>query len=172
MRAAPSSRLSGRLSRATSRLDTDGSRPPPSRGEPSAGGHVDGRHITTSASRRHASPRAPFDRRPIRTRMGVMGNAPVVQLADFSLLFVPPKSRPRLATPRPLPGGRYTPPLNRRSLAFAPAFPPAAETLAGKSPLAAGQDAVRRPSYYSRVRPPGPLCLPGGRKRPPRARGN
>lgn len=100
------------------------------------------------------------------------GNAPVVQLADFSLLFVPPKSRPRLATPRPLSGGRYTPPLNRYSLAFAPAFPPAAETLAGKPPLAVGQDAVRRPSYCSRVRPPGPPCLPGGWKRPPRARCN
>jgi len=71
--------------------------------DPSPGRHVDGRHIPTSTSRRHASSRTPFGRRPIRTRMGVM-EPPRGDSPSFSFQS---RHDPGLAAPRPLPGGRH-----------------------------------------------------------------
>lgn len=67
------------------------------------------------------------------------GNAPRCFPTLPPSLSSRPRHDPGLAAPRPLSGGRHDLPPNRRSLAFAPAFPPAAETLAAKLPLSAGR---------------------------------
>jgi len=66
--------------------------------ESSLGRHVDGRHIPTSASRRHASSRTPFGRRPIRTRMGVI-ETPRGAPRRFSLLLVSVETRSGARSP-------------------------------------------------------------------------
>lgn len=60
--------------------------------EPPPGRHDDGRHIPTSASRRHASSRTPFGRRPIRMWMGVI-ETPRGAPQRFSLLLVSAETR-------------------------------------------------------------------------------
>lgn len=124
-------------------------------------------------------------------RMGVMGNAP-----RRWFLVTPPEASAEgssLRDPfRPLPEGwRAFHPSNRRSLAFAPALPPAAGNARAEATPRRWPGigyTVRRPSYYPLLpssafiplalaratacdRHPGPLYLLGGGKRPPRIRG-